>query len=240
MAKHYYKSYTNFGQFKKVVGGGLIGFGLLTFLYFFFPIISWHIYFSTVSSSNLETPIPFSLVVGRSLVLSGLLSSGVAAFSTNFEDARNWYPGVSLEGKVRAPARYALSIPKLSIDEATVSTVDYDLSKYLVHYAGTALPGEKGTAVILGHSTLPQLFDKDNYRTIFATLHTLQIGDEFYVKVNGASFKYKIFSIFITEATSTNIFLQNYDSSYVALVTCTPPGTVWKRLIVKGKLESMN
>lgn len=240
MAKYYYKSYTNLGRFKKFAGGILIGFGLLTFLYFFFPIVSWHIYFSTVSSSDLETPIPFSLVVGRSLVLSGLLSSGVAAFATNFEDARNWYPGVTLEGRVGSPATYALSIPRLSIDEAMVSTVDYDLSKHLVHYVGTALPGEKGTAVILGHSTLPQLFDKDNYRTIFATLHKLKTGDEFYVKINGASYKYKIFSIFITDASSTNIFSQSYDSSYVTLVTCTPPGTVWKRLIIKGRLESMN
>ena len=50
---------------------------------------------------------------------------------------------------------------------------------------------------------------------------------------------YKIFNIRIVEQTDTYIFEQNYDNSYLTLVTCTPPGTIWKRLIIKAKLEKI-
>src|SRR5690606_26351929 len=130
------------------------------------------------------------------------------------------------------------SIPKLKIENAIVSTRDYDLEQHLVQYFGTAIPGENGTAVIFGHSTLPSWFDPKNYKTIFATLHTIKTGDEIFITVNGATYKYKIFSILITDPEDTNILSQSYDNSYITIVTCTPPGTIWKRLIVRAALES--
>jgi len=132
-----------------------------------------------------------------------------------------------------------LSIPRLKIENAIVSTKDYDLSRHLIQYFGTSIPGENGTAVIFGHSTLPQLFDPKNYKTIFATLHTIKIGDEIEAIVNGIGRKYKVFSITITSADDTNILSQSFDRSYITLITCTPPGTVWKRLVVRASLDSL-
>jgi len=108
-----------------------------------------------------------------------------------------------------------------------------------VNYGGTAIPPEKGNAVIFGHSTLPQLFNQKDYKTIFATLYKLTVGDVIQIKVAGVEYYYKIFSITVVDPSDTSVFEQNFSDSFLSLVTCTPPGTTWKRLIIKAKLEKI-
>ncbi|MDO8639815.1 MAG: sortase, partial [bacterium] len=79
----------------------------------------------------------------------------------------------------------------------------------------------------------------NDYKTIFATLHTIKINDEIFVSIEGVSYKYNIYNIIIVDPTDTSIFTQTVDDSYLTLVTCTPPGTIWKRLIVKARLQKI-
>ena len=74
--------------------------------------------------------------------------------------------------------------------------------------------------------------------TIFAKLHTIKEGDEIVLTVDGKDYTYKIFSIGITDPKDPNIFSQSFDNSYITLITCTPPGTTWKRLVVRASLKS--
>lgn len=235
--KEYYDQFKSEKKyFTKFLGIIFILAGLLIFLYFFFPMISYNLFLSQYLEAEIETPIPKYLVVKSSL--KSLFTSGFISLTSDFTDARSWYPHVK-SGKRVDIESYTLSIPKLKIENALVSTTDYDLSKHLVHYFGTSAPGEKGTAVIFGHSTLPQLFDPKNYKSIFARLHFLKVNDEVFVNIGKLIYKYKIFSVNITDPQDTNMFSQVFDSSYITLVTCTPPGTVWKRLVVKAGLESI-
>ena len=166
---------------------------------------------------------------------AGNLLSGV-----DYTNAQNWFPGFNSSSKNQPKiSSYTISIPKLKINNATVSTGDNNLAIHLVNYQDTALPPESGNAVIFGHSTLPQLYNPNDYKTIFANAYQLKIGDEIYTYVNGVTYIYKIFNISVVEPTDTSIFDQNYDNSYLTLVTCTPPGTIWKRLILKAKLEKI-
>lgn len=237
---HYY-----YGKTKKInrklitrfFGGVIIGIGVLLFLYFLFPVLSYQMFLAS-SMQTIEVPVPRYMMAKKS-GLSELVSQGIASLTRDFTDARNWYPNSSSDIAKIKVEKYFLSIPKLKIEDAEVATNDYDLSKHLVQYFGTSTPSERGTAVIFGHSTLPQWFDAKNYKTIFATLHTLKTGDEIFAKVNGVNYKYKIFSINITSPDDTNMFLQSYDNSYITLVTCTPPGTVWKRLIIRASLDKL-
>ncbi|MCL4353422.1 sortase [Patescibacteria group bacterium] len=123
--------------------------------------------------------------------------------------------------------------------DAVVSTRDYDLDKHLVDYGGTAIPPNAGNAVIFGHSTLPQLFNPKNYRAIFATAYKLNIGDKIFVKAAGITYKYVIDNITVVNPTDTSIFNQNVNGSFITLVTCTPPGTTWKRLVIKAQLKKI-
>lgn len=213
--------------------------GIAIAFYVSFPLISWQIYFAPVfASQTVNAPIPKSTIVSSSSVQS--LISNVTNLGIDYSDARNWFPNYkSNQNGVPKISSYNISIPKLKIKDAYVTTIDNDLDNHLVNYIGTAIPPDNGTAVIYGHSSLPQLFNPKNYKTIFATLHNIKVGDEIYVNASGISYRYKIFSITIVEPEDTSIFTQDYNNSYLTLVTCTPPGTTWKRLIVKSRLQKV-
>lgn len=214
--------------------------GIFALFYVFFPLLSWQMYFApTFASQQVAIPIPQSTRVTNS-TLEDLVSQASSALKgIDYTNAQNWFPTHKAKNQTIAIPSYLLSIPKLGIKNATVSTVDYDLSAHLVHYNGTALPPYNGNAVIFGHSTLPQLFNPNDYKTIFATLFTLEVGDEILVSISQISYRYKVTRITIVDPSDTSPLMQQYDDAYLTLVTCTPPGTTWKRLIVKTRLEKI-
>lgn len=227
-------------RYKKITGLAVISVGVITLLYFFFPLISYHIYLSSAFAQNdIKAPLPQRFVLANNTTLGGLFSSGIANVTGNFKDARNWFPQKANREKfIKKVNEYKLTIPSQGIVDAKVSADDFDLSKHLVQYFTTSKnPVENGTSVIFGHSTLPQWFDPSDYSTIFAKLHTLKSGDEFTITVDNKKYIYKIFSISITNPEDPNIFSQSYDNSYITLITCTPPGTTWKRLVVRSSLQ---
>ena len=215
--------------------------GLVIVFYIFYPLVSWQIYFApALASSKIQTPIPRSTVVNSSEIGSLISQAGNLLSGVDYTNAQNWFPGFNSSSKNQPKIPYyTISIPKLKINNATVSTRDNNLAIHLVNYQGTAVPPDNGNAVIFGHSTLPQLFNPNDYKTIFANAYQLKIGDKIYTSVNGVTYVYNIFNISVVEPSDTSIFQQDYDNSYLTLVTCTPPGTIWKRLILKAKLEKI-
>ncbi|MCS7092381.1 MAG: sortase [Patescibacteria group bacterium] len=153
--------------------------------------------------------------------------------------ASNWVEDKSsYQFKSTVQTYFALSIPKLGIVNARVAIGSEDLADSLIQYPGTALPGKIGNTVIFGHSILPQYFDPKNYLSIFSTLPKLEKGDEIYVFYDSVTYKYQVESMFEVKPTDIQILEQSKHSSYVTLVTCTPPGHPLKpkRLIVRAKL----
>lgn len=231
----------------RIAGSLLVLLGISFLLYFCFPVISYQLFLSPAfASQDIETPIPKYMVADNQNVMS-LISEGIQSLTTDYTDARNWYPQVAHkmvsspeQPTAQIPAKidtFRLSVPALGVEDAEVSSIDYDLDKHLVDYYGPGNPIMPGTSVIYGHSTIPQWFDPHNYKAIFATLHTIKVGDDIILNVLGNNYTYKIFSITITSPDDVNIFTQTYDNSYVTLVTCTPPGTTWHRLIVRAALQ---
>lgn len=147
-----------------------------------------------------------------------------------------WFP-TSPQKRVVTPVNtYTLSIPKLKIQDALVTIAGDDLAVSLVHYGGTALPGEYGNTVVFGHSTLVQLYNPKNYKTIFSLLPTLKAGDEIDVTYDGISYKYVVYDMTVTDPSDLSALAQRFDDSYLTLITCVPPGTYWQRLHVFAKL----
>jgi sortase (surface protein transpeptidase) len=58
------------------------------------------------------------------------------------------------------------------------------------------------------------------------------VGDEAKIYYNGNKYVYRIKEIIVVEPTDTSVLAQT-DTPTLTLMTCTPPGTNWKRLIVK-------
>lgn len=165
------------------------------------------------------------------------LQDNVYSFDEN--KPSTWFSGTDTSGFGKNGIEYYnISIPRLKIENATVALGGEDLTKNLIQYPGTALPGKRGNAVIFGHSTLPSFYDPKNYVTIFSTLPTLEKGDDIYVYYDGIEYTYKVESLFEVSPTDIQIFEQNISDSFLSLVTCTPPGDPRKpkRLIVRARI----
>ncbi|MDP2637486.1 MAG: sortase [Candidatus Levybacteria bacterium] len=245
MGKYYYaKSEGNkFKKYLRLISILFFLTGTSIIAYVLFPFISWQIYFQPVfASQGITYSIPRTNIV-ESSVITDLISQAKNSINrTDYTNAENWFPQFhpdSVNTFKNDIPEYIISIPKIGIKEATVSTVDNDLEKHLVNYQGTSIPGRNGNAVIFGHSTLPQLFNEKDYKTIFSNVYKLQNGDSIYAKINNVTYAYKIYKIVVVDPSDTSSLIQDYDNSYLTLVTCTPPGTIWKRLIVKSRLEKI-
>lgn len=215
--------YGVFSYFSMAMGLGLLG-------WVAWPIASYELGSVRIQAVTIS-PIK-DLNAGQALGMSGELVNKDLP-TTN---ANAWFP-TSPQRKVVTPVNsYKITVESLRIKDALVLIGGDDLNKSLIHYGGTGLPGEYGTTVVFGHSTLPQFFDANNYRTIFSTLPTMQIGDEVSVKYDAVSYKYKIYDMVVTEPNDLTPLEQHFDDSYLTLVTCVPPGTYWRRLNVKTKL----
>ena len=90
--------------------------------------------------------------------------------------------------------------------------------------------------MIFGHSTLPQLYNPKNYLTVFTFLPSLKKGDEIQVDYDEVKYKFKVEQMFEVKPEDIQILEQRQDNSYLTLVTCVPPGTYLKRLIVRAKI----
>lgn len=140
------------------------------------------------------------------------------------------------------PEYFYLTIPKLKIKDAKVETnaETFDPSSALGHYAGTSLPGDNGNAFIYGHSVLPWFFNPNNYKTIFSTLGDLEPGDEFSINYNNRELTYVVESVeeLAPEEVDplADIKPKFLNESTVVLMTCSPPGTKLRRLLVNGVL----
>jgi len=217
--------------------------GLLLLFWSFYPVVSFELYSRFVLKNGLESPLPNSSTASSIQEAQSVLGSN-DAFSSNLKDftqAHLWFPtkqekGEKLQGGVQ---EYLLSIPKINITKARVVVGGDDLTRSLIHYVPRSMPGEFGNVSIFGHSTLPQLYNEKDYKTIFTYLPSLQKGDSILVTVGDLEYEYEIYDMFVVNPDKISVLDQQYDASYMTLVTCVPPGTFWKRLVIKAKLVKL-
>lgn len=173
----------------------------------------------------------------QALVLGEVEAQPSPAKEDDYTNPHLWFTtDPQLPSRQSKITHYNLSVPILNIHRAVVEIGGEDLGKSMIHYPGTALPGEIGNAVIFCHSVLPQFFNPKNYKTICSTLPTIEIGDEIIVYFDGIEFLYQV--IKLTEVKPSEIWVmdQGQKEEYLSLITCVPPGTYLKRLVVKAKL----
>jgi sortase A len=214
--------------------------GALLLFWSFYPIISFEIYSKIFLRSSLKNPVANDTV--SVLNDANTVLGGFNIFSNNLRDytqASVWFPVKpdSTSYLTLNVKEYTLSIPKLNIKDAKVIVGGEDLTKSLIHYLPKSLPGEYGNVVIFGHSTLPQLYNAKDYKTIFTYLPSLENGDDIFIKMGDVEYQYEVFSLTVVNPDQISILDQNKEASFLTLVTCVPPGTSWQRLVVKAKLK---
>ncbi len=214
-----------------IVSYAFMSIGMFIIAWTLWPILSFFFFDQVVLAKTVS---PLSDPTGQNFGGAALVYANNAKDTT---DSNTWFP-TKPQKKVSAQVNsYTLSIPSLHLSDASVIIAGDDLSKSLIHYGGTGIPGDYGNTVIFGHSTLPQFFrGTKEYKSIFATLPTIKIGEEIHVTYDGVKYAYKVFEKVVVEPTDLSPLEQRFDDSYITLVTCVPPGTYLYRLNVKAKL----
>src|SRR3989344_6696894 len=103
----------SFRKILKIAGLGFVLIGTSFFLYFFFPVLSYQFFLANAfDKDKIEVPIPKYLVVNKNNDLGSLVASGIVSLTSDFTDARNWYPALSPQAQSKIES-YSLSIPSL-------------------------------------------------------------------------------------------------------------------------------
>jgi sortase A len=211
---------------------GISGIVILTGV--IYPILSYN----SIYSQNY--PKLISPIEGTTENVQGVVTSTVTNNKVDYTQASNWFPGGATKEDFSTSKVdfYTITIPKLKINSMTVAIGGEDLSKSLIQYPGTALPGKRGNSVIFGHSILPIFYDPKNYISIFSLLPTLKTGDLIYISYDGVAYTFRIENMFEVMPTDIQVLDQDSTDSFLTLVTCVPPGDPGdpKRLIVRARV----
>lgn len=222
---------------KQIIALSFLGLGLVLILSTIFPILKYEIF----------TQRRFLKFGRESKIISPLVlaedTSQTPEEKLNFKILSNWFPRDQEFSRffksqsLSMIVDYTLDIPRLDISNAHVKIGGENLDESLIHFASSSPPGKEGNTIIFGHSVLPQFFNPQNYTTIFSTLPTLEKGDGVFVKYDGILYKYVVEEIItVLPEDLLKLISQETSGSVLTLVTCVPPGTYWKRLLVKARL----
>lgn len=101
----------------------------------------------------------------------------------------------------------------------------------VVHYPGSAKPGQAGNFFLTGHSSYyPWVNSK--YKDVFARLGELGIGDTYSVFYGGDKHTYRIIDKKEVKPSNVQVLDQPTNKRLATLMTCTPVGTTLRRLIL--------
>lgn len=104
----------------------------------------------------------------------------------------------------------------------------------VVHYPGSARPGQAGNFFLTGHSSYYP-WDDGKYKDVFARLGKLEVGDTYSVYYGGDRHTYRITGKREVKPTDTSVLDQPVNKRIATLMTCTPIGTTIRRLIVSAE-----
>lgn len=133
---------------------------------------------------------------------------------------------------------FGIVIPKIAANAPVVANVDpYDsaiyqkqLAKGVAHAQGTGLPDENKTMFLFAHSS-GDILMAQRYNSVFYLLNKLTQGDPIDIYYQDQPYHYQVTTV-KTVAPDSIDYLANVPDSDLILMTCTPPGTTWKRLLV--------
>lgn len=92
-------------------------------------------------------------------------------------------------------------------------------------------PGEKGNFALSGHSS-NDWAETGDYKFVFGPLDQMKPGDTFYINYQQKRYIYKVTGSQVVAPTNVSALATDNSKPMVTLITCTPLGTDWNRLLV--------
>lgn len=135
---------------------------------------------------------------------------------------------------IRAPIHEAAGVDFIGDWSYVEKQIQKTLQDGVVHFPGTAEPGERGNAFLTGHSSYYP-WDPGRYKDIFALLPKIEVGDTIETYHGEKKFIYRVTDKKEVSPQNTDV-LAPTDDYRLTLMTCTPVGTALHRLIVTAHL----
>ncbi len=135
-------------------------------------------------------------------------------------------------------ASLGIEAPVVYIENKDEKTYQAALKKGVVHFPGTAMPGEPGNVYIFGHSSDYAWADSP-YRAVFALLTEIKIGDGISLSDSrGRMFRYRVTGTKVVSPKDLSVLDQGgYKKRLLTLQTSYPLGTALRRFIVTAEAE---
>jgi len=155
-----------------------------------------------------------------------------------------WYnfPVVPTDNRIVIP-KIGKSVPLVTMSTESLEGENWsELEKQIqgalqdgvVHYPGTAKPGQFGNVFVTGHSSFYP-WAPGEFKDVFALLGQLDVGDRFYIYYDQIKYTYQINEKFEVQPSAVEVLAQPKNKKIVTLMTCTPVGTTLRRLIIKAE-----
>ena len=140
---------------------------------------------------------------------------------------------------------FALTIDKIGASAQIIQSVDpnnsqqyqYALRDGVAHARGTSLPGHGGNIFLFAHSSA-DLLTAERYNSVFYLMHHLEEGDQIKVWYKGQQYDYYVTEKQVVSPRDTQYLGNTYTDETLTLMTCWPPGTTFKRLIILARPRS--
>ncbi len=158
--------------------------------------------------------------------------------------------GLNTHLPIVGPPNDILIIPKLNLRAPIVSIptdslvredwkqletdIQSGLESGVAHYPGTAEPGQAGNFFLTGHSSYFP-WAAGTYKSVFARLGELDVGDEYWVYHGGDKYRYVIETKKEILPSDVTVLDQPVGKRISTLMTCTPVGTTLRRLILTSQ-----
>jgi sortase A len=136
---------------------------------------------------------------------------------------------------------FNIYIPKINANAPVVKNVNPNISEIyqsalsqgVAHALGSALPNQPGNTFIFAHSA-GNWYQANRYNAVFYLLNKLVVGDEIILTYLGNPRRYLVSKSQIVSASDLS-YMAPSKTDLLTLMTCWPPGTTLKRLIVVAK-----
>jgi len=140
--------------------------------------------------------------------------------------------------------QFGIVIEKIGVNAPVIADVSVTdkraylaaLEKGVAHAQGTAKPGQIGNSYLFAHTTI-DFWKYGPYAGVFNLLRKLEKGDRIVVFYKGKRFDYYVKGKEIVSGFNTTPLTRTFDTPYLTLQTCDPPGIAINRLIITAELR---
>ena len=207
-------------QFARGLGAGLIALAFLIFSFSYGPIIEQEISYNLKGEEEIEEK-DYSVAIAEADEILAVQN-----------EARSY--GVGSYFSVAIPEIEAYSNVLANVNVSDKDEYQSALQKGIAHARGTYFPGQNGTTFLFSHSTDSPL-NFARYNAVFYLLKKLEMGDQIIVFFADKKYVYEVSEKVVADAGDTSWLVPKKESEELILMTCDPPGTTWRRLLVIAK-----